>query len=605
MQKKEKVRGYCMREKTGSVLKIAGMFLCPAAAYYLMEAFHMNAFVLTRWRAQLLNIIFFELLMLFLFFVTGRLRAALIIETVFAFAVGLANFYVLSFRSNPIVPWDIFSVRTAASVAGGYDYSLGKRQIFTILGFAALLAAEFFFMQLVIRRKQILKRIAAAFVMALLIAGFIRMLWSDSVVSRFQLYPFLFTPAYMSQADGFAVTFLMDLKYLTVEKPEGYDAAEAEKTLESYVSKKEAEGTETGVETLPNVIVIMDEAFSDPAVLGEIKTNQDYMPFLHSLQKSADNTVTGYLNVSVKGGNTANTEFEFLTGNTMAFLPAGSIPYQQYINGEIPSVVSYLSEMGYDTYAMHPYYATGWNRDKVYPKLGFSQAYFIDAFTSRSYVRKYVDDASCMEKIIDIYEKKQEGQPMFLFNVTMQNHSPYTEAYPNLIQDVSLEGVNAFVLSQYLSLIRRSDAALEELINYFAEADEPTVIVFFGDHQPTDSVVQPVLALNGMNYDTLSRQEEAKRYEVPYVIWANYDIREGQNEDISVNYLAAKVLDVAGIPLSDYENYLLDLSEELPVVSAERVVDKEGNEQTLKTSEALKEYQKLQYYRLFDAGKGE
>ncbi len=601
MQKNEVVRGCTMKKKTGSVIRAVGMFLCPVTMYYLMEAFHMNAFVMTRWRAQLLNIVFFELLMLVLFLVTGRLRIALIAETVLALAAGLANYYVLSFRSNPIVPWDIFSIRTAASVAGEYDYALGARQVLTLLGFAALLAAEFFFMRIVIDKKKVYKRIAGAAGVACLLVGFTRMLWSDAMVNRFHLYPFLFTPAYMSQADGFAVTFLMDLKYLTVDKPEGYDAADAKETLKSYeTEEKDAEEGE-----LPNVIVIMDEAFSDPAVLGDMQTNEDYMPFIHSLQQGADHTVTGYLNVSVKGGNTANTEFEFLTGNTMAFLPSGSIPYQQYINGEIPSLVSYLDGLGYDTYAMHPYYATGWNRDKIYPDLGFSHAYFIDAFTAPSYVRKYVDDASCMKKIIDIYESKQKGQPMFLFNVTMQNHSPYTEAYPNLTQDISLDGVNAFALSQYLSLIKKSDAALEELVNYFATAEEPTVIVFFGDHQPTDSVVQPVLALNGMSYDTLSKDEEAKRYEVPYVIWANYDIKEGQNEDTSANFLAAKVLKTAGIPLSDYENYLLDLSEKLPVISAERIVDADGNEQILKTSEKLKEYQKLQYYRLFDAGKGE
>ena len=154
------------------------------------------------------------------------------------------------------------------------------------------------------------------------------------MVNRFHLYPFLFTPAYMSQADGFAVTFLMDLKYLTVDKPEGYDAADAKETLKSYeTEEKDAEEGE-----LPNVIVIMDEAFSDPAVLGDMQTNEDYMPFIHSLQQGADHTVTGYLNVSVKGGNTANTEFEFLTGNSMNFLPSGSIPYQQYILGPTDSL---------------------------------------------------------------------------------------------------------------------------------------------------------------------------------------------------------------------------------------------------------------------------
>ena len=75
----------------------------------------------------------------------------------------------------------------------------------------------------------------------------------------------------------------------------------------------------------PNIIVIMNEAFSDPSVLGDFTTNEDYMPFVHSLLDGADNTISGHLNVSVKGGNTANTEFEYLTGASMAFLPYGSI----------------------------------------------------------------------------------------------------------------------------------------------------------------------------------------------------------------------------------------------------------------------------------------
>ena len=98
----------------------------------------------------------------------------------------------------------------------------------------------------------------------------------------------------------------------------------------------------------------MNEAFSDPSVLGDFTTNEDYMPFVHSLLDGADNTISGHLNVSVKGGNTANTEFEYLTGASMAFLPYGSIPYQQYVKKETPSMASYLSSLGYYTIAMHP-----------------------------------------------------------------------------------------------------------------------------------------------------------------------------------------------------------------------------------------------------------
>ena len=115
-----------------------------------------------------------------------------------------------------------------------------------------------------------------------------------------------------------------------------------------------------------------------------------------------------------------------------------------------------------------------------------------------------------------------------------------------------------------------------------------------------------MLELNGMTYSSLSAEEESLRYEVPYVVWANYDIEEKTGADTSANFLAAQVLDAAGVPLSDYESYLLKLSSEVPIVSAQRVVDANGNVTTAEEAgDLLATYQKLQYYRLFDAGEGE
>ena len=113
----------------------------------------------------------------------------------------------------------------------------------------------------------------------------------------------------------------------------------------------------------PNIIVIMNEAFSDLSVLGDFKTNIDYMPNMRQMMKEYGG---GNLMVSVKGGNTANTEYEFLAGDTMAFLPEGSVVYQQFIHDNVPALPSYLAGLGYDTIAIHPYNASGWERDKVY-----------------------------------------------------------------------------------------------------------------------------------------------------------------------------------------------------------------------------------------------
>jgi phosphoglycerol transferase MdoB-like AlkP superfamily enzyme len=410
----------------------------------------------------------------------------------------------------------------------------------------------------------------------------------------------------MTKVNGMAVTFTMDMAYVKVDRPQGYSADEAEAILAEY-EKKSAEAQGTSPDTTevigtspdaagagnvtsdasdyPNIIVIMDEAFSDLSVLGEVNASEDCMPFVHELQQGADNTITGYLNVSVCGGNTADTEFEFLTGNTMAFLPTGSIPYQQYITGETPSLASYLRTLGYTTYAMHPYNSTGWNRDHVYPWLGFEESYFIKDLSNVSYLRTYVSDRSDFSKLIELYENKPAGQPLFLFNVTMQNHGSYTTTYDNFVPQITVEGIDSVPLTQYLSLIQETDEAFRELLEYFEDQTERTVVVFFGDHQPNNAVAGKIASA-----DT----EETLRYQVPYVIWANYDIAESSGVDTSANYLAAHVLAAAGVPTSGYQNFLLSLEQNYPIFSAVR------KETATEDEEALLTYQKLEYYLLFD-----
>lgn len=558
----------------------------PIVLFYVTAFMTYNPFERTRWKAQIINLVLFELLVVLLLAITGRAVIALRIEIILALIISVINYYVLSFRGTPIVPWDIFSLGTAASVAGSYRYTMSARQVL-LIALMLLMVYTARFARIKIERARWKQRLTAGIPGMAAILGITVALWQESVVNKLELYPFLFTPTVMYERNGFAVTFLMDLQYMSVDKPDGYSEEYSKELLEKYKTT-DSESTKK----LANVIVVMDEAFSDPAVLGDFTTNEDYMPFYHALCEGEENTVTGQLAVSVKGGNTANTEFEFLTGNTMAFLPAGSIPYQQYIRGEIPSLASHLKSLGYQTYAMHPYYASGWNRDKVYPLLGFDTFYAKEDFTKASYIRGYVDDMSCVNKIIETYEQKEEGTPLFVFNVTMQNHSPYTDGYYDTSGNIAVDGTEPGQLSEYLTLMRRSDEALEELISYFSKVSEPTVIVFFGDHQPTDSVVEPILNQNGKTSATLSEEDNAMRYEVPYVIWANYDIEEKTGCDTGANFLAAQMMEYAGIPMSDYQNYLLSLQEEIPVISTQQTNDL--------NTERGKEYQALQYYLLFD-----
>ena len=580
------------RKKIQKALFFVVYALLPVGIFYLMEAYEHNALLEVRTEAQFFNIFIFELLAWIIYLAIGHMCAAARILLGIAMVFGITNHYVMKFRSTPFVPWDIFSVRTATSVAENYDFTPDMRMVIVTLIFIAAMSLVRFLKKAPKIKLQV--RLGTLLVSVLVTCLFVNTLQKENFQTKHYLYPFLFTPAYMTEVNGMAVTFAMNLAYVVVDKPQGYSAKDAQKTLESY---EKTEDTKQDTQDLPNIIVIMDEAFSDLAVIGDLQTNEDYMPFMHKMQQGQKNTITGYAQVSVCGGNTANSEFEFLTGDTMAFLPSGSIAYQQYVKQDTPSLASYLKGLGYATYAQHPYYASGWDRERVYPLLGFEHMDFIDDYTNVSYVRKYISDASDMQHIIETYEKKEAGKPAFIFNVTMQNHGGYTDVYPNFENDIQAQ-YNSDALNQYLSLIRKTDAALEDLVSYFSKADEKTVIVFFGDHQPSDAVANQIEMASGVDPSDMNSEQQKKRYQVPYLVWANYDIGEASDQNTSLNYLSAQVLKAAGVPTSAYQNYLLELCNTYPVLSAAGSAENVGADK-----DALLTYRKLQYYNLFERNK--
>ncbi|MDE5697848.1 MAG: LTA synthase family protein [Lachnospiraceae bacterium] len=579
------------------------MILFPIANFYLFEWYTHNPWETMKVPIQFLNIYFFELLMALFLFVFGRLKWSLRLQSIFFMIVGLANYYVISFRSAPIMPWDIYSIGTAMSVANNFKYTIEKQTVLVLIGFVLLIIAE---SAVNLELKGTLKwkkrlwgiRIAGAAVMVTLICSFTHMLHLDSTIIKYGMYDKLFTPTVMSKRDGTAVAFLMELQYISVDKPADYSASKVSEILAPF--EEETVAPEMS-KTFPNIIVIMNEAFSDPAVLGEFETNEDYMPYVHSiLNGKIANTISGYLNVSVLGGNTANTEFEFLTGNTMAFLPQGSVAYQQYLKREMPSLASHLKSLGYETIATHPYNSTGWDRNKVYPLLGFDEMYFIRDYKNPEKIRKYVSDKACYDKIIEMYESKPDGTPFFVFNVTMQNHSSYTDEFDNFSPDIEVAGSNSKALNNYLSLMKISDESIKYLTDYFSTADEDTMIIFFGDHQPTNSVVSNVWKLNGKNGNELSETDEANRYKVPYFIWCNFETDSKTNADTSTNFLATDILETAGIPMTAYEKYLDSLSEKYPVITSIRTETANGSStDTENVMDELNDYAILQYDCIF------
>ena len=347
----------------------------------------------------------------------------------------------------------------------------------------------------------------------------------------------------------------------------------------------------------------MNEAFSDLSMVGDFTTNQDYMPFIHNL---TEDTIKGSLYMSIFGSGTCNSEFEFLTGNTMAFLQNGIIAYTQVVKDKLPNLTYTLKQQGYKgNVALHPYLASGWNRPEVYGYMGFEHFYSESDFTNPLMYRKYISDQSDVEKIIELYEdRKNTSKPFYLFNVTMQNHGGFDKSYSNFTNDVQItDNHKNEQAEQYLSLIKKTDEAFEYLVDYFSGVDEPTIIVMFGDHQPavTSRFYDSIL---GKSSDELTSEELMKKYQTPFIIWANYDIEETTIEKMSANYLSAYVLQEAGLKMTPYQKFLMKLYKKLPVISAMGAYDADGYyyESVKETpyEDMVQEYQILQYNNLID-----
>ena len=579
------------------VIRILFALVIPLGCFYTFETLtHQMSTMIEL--AKRLNIAFYYWLFLFVFFIAGRTSISMAICVAAIAIIGVGNYFVVMFRSNPIVPWDIYSFETAMSVADNYVFSVDWALAEHIAMFILMLIVG---VRTNIRLNKKILRPILTVAMCIPAYFYISYLWQDNLERNTGLNDTLFNAKYMHSKDGFFVSFILDIHFLQIEEPKNY----SDEYALSLLNEQEVEKVETP-EELPDIIAIMDETFSDPAVLGEFETNKDYMPFVHSiLRGEVANTISGYTDVSVLGGNTANSEFEFLTGNSMAFFPNGSVPYLQYIRDGISTIVPQLEEYGYTTYGTHPYRAKGWNREFIYDLMGFDYRYFQGSFPFEDKLRNYVSDEADFKSILE-WRNNTEG-PFFMFNVTMQNHSNYGGDFDNFDPQIVAKFKNTSsnkYLNKYLSLMYETDQDVASLLSELSQSDRKTIVVFWGDHQPNDYVVRPSYKEYGLDFDNQTYEQQQQRQKTPFFIWANYDIQEQTNVEISLNYLNILLFETAGLQLDEYQTFRKNLWQgQIPMMNAVGYRNDDGDlveydDAPEEIQNLLNEYQNIQYYRM-------
>lgn len=593
----------------------------------------------------MLNVIIIFGMELIVFAASARVPASILSVLIFSEALGVIDHFVVQTRQMEIGYNDIFSIFTGLSVAGSYKFTLSPMTLGGLL-FAIPFAILIVRTRLPIFRIRYIRIISSLLATtAIVVPCFVISSDRGSDLIGFKDKYWKFRA---SEYNGFYVNFIHTAAATKVKVPENYSLEELTRLLKELYgvdinlpqtgvtpndppktdevtppATNEPNAPSTTPDTSdekqnPNIIVIMDETFSDLQAISEylynkgkakdnLLTVENVLPFFNSLSSTMSNVEKGWAISSVFGGNTANSELEFLTGHSMAFLPTNTVAYNLYLNKNNSfSIVDLLNKEGYLTVGMHPEAPTNWSRDKIYSYYGFDEILFEDDFTGLSdedYYRGHVSDAAVFDKIIEMYESKDKGTPLFTFAVTMMNHGGFsTEGFEPTIH---LQNYTKYKGTQeYLSSINKTDEALRELIEYFTNADEETIIVFFGDHQPSLSA-SFYSTFFGINDDSDARLNQAK-YAVPYLIWANFDFESDESEITSLNYLAGKALDVAGIEKTEYLNFISTVREEYPAISAAGYWDTSGNfysfsEYPAEDSNLLRLYKYLQYNALFDS----
>lgn len=524
---------------------------------------------------MLINCGFTLSIILILYAILGSLKAPMIISIIIWVLVNILNAVVTDLRGTPFTFADIFSAGTALSVLDGMEITFSARLIkyilINLLVIIGIIGLKFG--KLDTKKKKIISRILS-FVLAIVV------LICGMSTSKFQTLNYWDLDV-QYRDNGMQMVFIKQIDDFFLSKPEGYSVKKAEEILARYEDNLK---TKTDKEK-SNVIIIMNESFADLKETYGIEM-EDNIPYYNSLK---ENVVKGTVYSSVLGGGTATAEWELLTGNSCAFLPNGAIPYIVYLRNNRETLVSNFNSYGYETVGMHCYYGKCYNRKSSYKKLGFDKGIFMDDMRNIWFEKSnHPSDEATYNKLIEAYEARDKEKNFFGFVLTMQNHAPYTfEEYKTTQYFDGDPRIN-----QYLTLVKKSDEALEKLIEYYSDVDERTVILFFGDHQPK-------VAIN------LPQKEWLHTQIVPYMVWANYDIEEKEGEDISTNFLSTLIYEYAGVESTCLNEFLKDFRQSIPVFTSQGYKDKDGKTYEIDDvnspyKELIDEYKILEYYFMFD-----
>lgn len=489
------------------------------------------------------------------------------------------NFYTLQLRGEPFLPWDLAQVSEAAGVASAAGIKIQTSMIVTAVVELALMAGSFFLYRG--RHKQrwlprVAGSAATAAALCLLIFG---VYLQPAVCQAIGIVPDAWMQDRYYRYYGVVTGFMTNLSNLEIDKPDNYSEEAVDAILDNvdesqkfstsplYPTSYAATTAKDEQVKKPTIIYVMNESYWDVSELEQygIKFDTDVSANLHALQQTS---AYGRAYSPSFGGGTCDVEFEALTGYSASFLPSGSKPYQQHVTKPMFALPSYLKTQGYQTAAVHCFWAKYWSRDTAYPNLGLDDFISLEDMHGVTKVRKHywtnglVTDDSMADQIIGQYEKMKASsdEPVFLHAVTMQNHTNYNkDNYPDdqrvkvLEHPAGMKASTVGALEDFATGIRDADAMLGKLTAYFSQVDEPVILVFWGDHyNPIDSNYD-VYTTTGYASDSSA---DPRLHQTTLLMWSNYSDTQVDLGTIAAYDISPVMMNLYGLQQPLYFQFL-------------------------------------------------
>ena len=503
----------------------------------------------------------------------------------------LAEFIKIRYFGEPFYPWNFYLVKELWLIIKDYINVINV----TVLAIVIILIIFALFKNARrIRRslKPQLKIVLLPFALTLILTGTI-ILSSKDLSAQINIHKNSSLETEYILSNGVIVQncfYLSNLSEYLDREPDKYSYSKM-KQLDIKYRVSDISSSKTSIQ--PNIVMIMSESFWDVTQLKGITFNKDLTPNLRKYQK-------GELASPAIGGGTANVEFEALTGMSMFFLNQGAIPYNIYINSDVPSIASVLKNNGYNTIAMHPNVPTMYNRNNVYTRLGFDTFMDVSYFNYKEQAKgRHVSDDALIDKILGELDKSVG--PKFIFAVTMQNHDPYVDKYKKEDLEIKADGEKLTdkdknILSNYAQGIYDADKSIGKLIDSLSKSSNPTLVYYFGDHAPRIGSMQKYYDLYnelGSSHEYGESLENLKYFMTPLATWSNYAEMRTFDKIISPAHLSYEVLKDAEADFPNYFNILPKLEEKYPVLHLQ-IPDSID-----KNSQLIKDYEMIQYDLLF------